>query len=96
MRSLRITRETEDRVLEAGILASLGDEYMAVSERTKALDCFESALAIFDSLPHRQGRANALVNLAEGIIVSFYTKTQLTCPYSMPGSHERKESSGVV
>lgn len=66
VRSLRITRETGDRSLEAGILASLGDEYMAVGERTKALDCFEKALVIFDTLPHRQARANALVNLAEG------------------------------
>lgn len=66
MKSLHITREIGDRILEAGILGSLGDEYMAISDCTKALECFEGALAIFDSQSHRQGRANAILNLAEG------------------------------
>jgi hypothetical protein len=42
---------------------------MAVGDRTKALECFEQALGIFDTLSHRQGRANALVNLAEGMCI---------------------------
>jgi hypothetical protein len=67
MKSLHITREIGDRILEAGILGSLGDEYMAVGDCTKGLECYDSALAIFDTQSHRQGRANAILNLAEGI-----------------------------
>lgn len=64
--ALNIAREIGDKVLEAGILGSLGEEHMALADRPKALDCFERALQIFDSLSHRQGRASALADLAEG------------------------------
>ena len=65
-RSLHVTREIGDQILEAGILGSLGDEYMAVGDCPRALECFESALAIFDTQSHRLGRTNAILNLAEG------------------------------
>jgi hypothetical protein len=82
MKKKKKKREIGDRILEAGILGSLADEYMAIADCTKALECFEDALAIFDTQSHRQGRANTMLNLAEGIYDSCLSlHSPLACLY---------------
>eukprot|EP00026_Physarum_polycephalum_P000737 Phypoly_transcript_00738.p1 GENE.Phypoly_transcript_00738~~Phypoly_transcript_00738.p1 ORF type:complete len:1375 (-),score=209.00 Phypoly_transcript_00738:22-3720(-) len=102
MKSLRITREIGDRILEAGILGSLADEYMAIAECTKALECFEGALAIFDTQSHdRQGRANAMLNLAEACLAVANIKRALelsetSLPLAVSSGDRKLEARAIM
>lgn len=70
---------------------------MALADRPKALECFEEALHIFDTMEqsHRKGRANAMANLAEGIVdLSFVVVINGVC--SMFDGSKHTTHFGIV